>query len=233
MTKPVCAVVGVGPGNGAAFARRFSAEGYAVALLARGRALTDELASTLPDSRAYECDVSDGEAIATAFASIREDLGEVEVLLYNAGSGMWGSVEEIGADDLETAWRINALGSFVAAQQVIPAMKSAGRGAIVFVGATASLRGGAKFAAFASAKAAQRNLAQSMARHLWPEGIHVALLIIDGVIDLARTREMMPDKPDSFFLQPDAIAEAVFNVVRQDRSAWSFEFEVRPSAEKW
>ncbi len=233
MTKPVCAVVGVGPGNGAAFARRFSAEGCAVALLARGRALTDELASTLPDARAYACDVGDGAAIAQAFESIRSDLGEVEVLIYNAGSGMWGTVEEVGGDDLETAWRINALGSFLAAQQVIPAMKKAGRGAIMIVGATASLRGGAKFAAFASAKAAQRSLAQSMARHLWPAGIHVALLIIDGVIDLARTREMMPDKPDSFFLEPDAIADAVFDVARQQSSAWSFEFEVRPFTEKW
>ena len=233
MTKPVCAVVGVGPGNGAAFARRFSAEGYAVALLARSRALTDELASSLPDARAYACHVSDAAAIAGAFESVRNDLGEVEVLVYNAGSGIWGSVEEVGADDLETSWRINALGSFLAAQQVIPAMKKAGRGTIVFVGATASLRGGAKFAAFASAKAAQRSLAQSMARHLWPDGVHVALLIIDGAIDLPRTREMMPDKPDSFFLQPDAIAEAVVSVARQEPSAWSFEFEVRPFAEKW
>ncbi len=233
MTKRVCAVVGVGPGNGAAFARRFSAEGYAVALLARGTALTGELVSTLPNARGYACDVSDGAAIAGAFESIRGDLGEVDVLIYNAGSGMWGSVEEVGGDDLETAWRINTLGSFLAAQQVIPAMKKAGRGTIVFVGATASLRGGAKFAAFASAKAAQRSLAQSMARHLWPEGIHVALLIIDGAIDLPRTREMMPDRPESFFLKPDAIAESVFNVSRQEPSAWSFEFEVRPFAEKW
>ena len=233
MAKPVCAVVGVGPGNGAAFARRFSAEGYAVALLARTKALSDELAASLSDAAAYECDVSDGDAIAAAFDSIRNDLGEVEVLIYNAGSGTWGTVEEVGADDLETAWRMNTLGSFVAAQQVIPAMKKAGRGTIVFVGATASLRGGARFTAFASAKAAQRSLAQSMARHLWPEGIHVALLIIDGAIDLPRTREFMPDKPDSFFLQPDAIADSVFNVTRQDPSAWAFEFEVRPFAEKW
>ena len=233
MAKPVCAIVGVGPGNGASFARRFSAAGYAVALMARGEAFMGELASTLNDANAYRCDASDPETIAAAFDSIHQDLGEVDVLIYNAGAGMWGTVEEVGAGDFELAWRINALGSFVAAQQVIPAMKRAGRGAIVFVGATASIRGGAKFTAFASAKAAQRSLAQSMARHLWPEGIHVALLIIDGAIDLPRTREFMPDKPDSFFLKPDAIAETVFNVAHQDTSAWSFEFEVRPFAEKW
>lgn len=233
MSKPVCVVVGVGPGNGAAFARKFSREGYAVALLARNRVFIDELAGELADARAYVCDVTDATSIEQTFAAIRRDLGEVEVLIYNAGSGVWGTVEEITAEAFETAWRINALGALLAARQVIPAMQRAGHGAIVFVGATASLRGGAKFAAFASAKAAQRNLAQAMARQLWPQGIHVALLIIDGVVDLPRTRERLPDKPDSFFLNPDDIAETVHFVTRQPRSAWSFEVEARPFAEPW
>ncbi len=233
MTKPICAVVGVGPGNGAAFARRFASAGYAVALLARGSTFTRELAANLEDARAYECDVTDAAAIERAFQSIREDLGEVEVLIYNAGSGSWGTVEEVSDSDFEAAWRINAMGTLLASRQVIPAMKRAGRGSIVVVGATASLRGGAKFAAFASAKAAQRSLAQAMARHLWPSGIHVALLIIDGAVDLPRTREMMPDKPDSFFLKPDDIAETVFQVTKQNPSAWSFEFEARPFGERW
>lgn len=233
MTKPLCAVVGVGPGNGAAFARRFASAGYAVALLARGSTFTRELAANLEEARAYECDVTDAAAIERAFQSIREDLGEVEVLIYNAGSGTWGTVEEVSDSDFETAWRINAMGTLLASRQVIPAMKRAGRGSIVIVGATASLRGGAKFAAFASAKAAQRSLAQGMARHLWPSGIHVALLIIDGAVDLPRTREMMPDKPDSFFLKPDDIAETVFQVTKQNPSAWSFEFEARPFGERW
>ncbi len=233
MTKPICAVVGVGPGNGAAFARRFASAGYAVALLARGTTLIRELAAKLEDARAYECDVTDAAAIERAFQSIRNDLGEVDVLVYNAGSGSWGTVEEVSDSDFEAAWRINALGTLLASRQVIPAMKRAGRGSIVVVGATASLRGGAKFAAFASAKAAQRSLAQAMARHLWPSGIHVALLIIDGAVDLPRTREMMPDKPDSFFLKPDDIAETVFQITRQNPSAWSFEFEARPFGERW
>ncbi|MCH8882997.1 MAG: SDR family NAD(P)-dependent oxidoreductase [SAR324 cluster bacterium] len=233
MTKPICAVVGVGPGNGAAFARRFASAGYAVALLARGSTFTRELAANLEEARAYECDVTDAAAIERAFQSIREDLGEVEVLIYNAGSGTWGTVEEVSDSDFEAAWRINAMGTLLASRQVIPAMKRAGRGSIVIVGATASLRGGAKFAAFASAKAAQRSLAQAMARHLWPSGIHVALLIIDGAVDLPRTREMMPDKPDSFFLKPDDIAETVFQLTKQNPSAWSFEFEARPFGERW
>ena len=124
-------------------------------------------------------------------------------------------------------------GAFAASRLVIPAMKRRGRGAIIFIGATASMRGGARSAGFSSAKAAQRALAQSMARHLWPAGIHVALVVVDGVIDLPRTREQMPGKPDDFFLRPDAIAATVMSIVGQDRSAWSFEVEARPFGETW
>jgi len=231
--KPVCAVVGVGPGNGAAFARRFASEGYAVALLARTMELSAELASSLPDARAYPCDVTDAGSIARAFDAIRRDLGEIEVLVYNAGSGVWGSIEEATASDFESAWRVNALGGFLASKQVVPAMKRAGRGSIVFVGATASRKAGPKSAAFSSAKGAQRSLAESMARALWPAGIHVALIVVDGVVDLPRTRERMPDKPDSFFIEPDDVAEIGFRLAQQRPSAWSFEVEARPSGEKW
>jgi len=229
----VCAVVGVGPGNGAAFARRFASEGYAVALLARTMELSAELASSLPDARAYPCDVADAGSIARAFDAIRRDLGEIEVLVYNAGSGVWGSIEEATASDFESAWRVNALGGFLASKQVVPAMKRAGRGSIVFVGATASRKAGPKSAAFSSAKGAQRSLAESMARALWPAGIHVALIVVDGVVDLPRTRERMPDKPDSFFIEPDDVAEIGFRLAQQRPSAWSFEVEARPSGEKW
>ncbi len=112
-------------------------------------------------------------------------------------------------------------------------MKTAGSGNIVFIGATASRRGGAKSAAFAAGKAAQRSLAESMARHLWPAGIHVSLIIIDGVIDLERTRKRMSDKPDDFFLQAADIAETVWQTTQQNRSAWSFEVEARPYGEAW
>jgi NAD(P)-dependent dehydrogenase (short-subunit alcohol dehydrogenase family) len=231
--KPVCAVAGVGPGNGAAFARRFAAEGYAVALLARTTDLTDELASELPDARAYPCDVSDPASVARAFDGVRRDLGEVEVLVYNAGSGVWGTIEDATAADFESAWRVNALGGFLAAKQVIPAMKRAGRGSIVFVGATASRKAGARSASFSAAKGAQRSLAESMARALWPQGIHVCLIVVDGVVDLPRTRERMPGKPDSFFIEPDGVAEIGFRLTQQKASAWSFEVEARPFGETW
>jgi NAD(P)-dependent dehydrogenase (short-subunit alcohol dehydrogenase family) len=231
--KRVCVVAGVGPGNGAAFARRFASEGFAVALLARTTELSAKLASSLPEARAYACDVTDAGSIARAFDSVRRELGEVEVLVYNAGSGVWGSVEEATAADFEGAWRVNALGSFLASKQVIPAMKRAGRGSIVFVGATASRKGGARSASFSSAKGAQRSLAESMARALWPAGIHVALIVVDGVVDLPRTRERMPDKPASFFIQPDDVAEIGFRLTQQRPSAWSFEVEARPFGESW
>jgi NAD(P)-dependent dehydrogenase (short-subunit alcohol dehydrogenase family) len=233
MSKPVCAVVGVGPGNGEALACRFAAEGYAVALLARSTDLTEDLAAELGDARAYACDVTDPAAVERVFAEIEHDLGEVDALIYNAGSGVWGTVEEIDAEAFESAWRVNALGALVAAQQVIPAMKRRGRGDILFIGATASLRGVATTAAFAPAKAAQRSLAESLARHLWPAGIHVALVIIDGVVELERTRKHFPDKPDSFFVKPTDLVDTAFALTRQKRSAWSFEVQARPFGESW
>ncbi len=233
MDKPVCAVVGIGPGNGAALARRFAGEGYRMALLARSTGLSEELASELEDARAYACDVTDPQAVERTFARIADDLGEVETLVYNAGTGTWGTVEDIDPTAFEAAWRVNAFGALLVARQVIPAMKRAGRGNILFIGATASRRGRPMTAAFAPAKAAQRSLAESMARHLWPAGIHVALVIIDGVVEEQRTREHFPDKPKSFFVQPDDLAGTAFALTRQPRSAWSFEVEARPFAESW
>jgi NAD(P)-dependent dehydrogenase (short-subunit alcohol dehydrogenase family) len=171
--------------------------------------------------------------VASAFAAVRRDLGEVDTLIYNAGSGRWGTVEDTTAADFESAWRVNALGAFLASKEVIPAMKKAGGGNIVFIGATASRRGNVKTAAFAPAKAAQRSLAESMARYLWPAGVHVAVMILDGVVDLPRTRAMLKDKPAAFFLKPDDLADSVFQVTQQKRSAWSFEVEARPFGETW
>jgi len=233
MPKPVCAVVGIGPGNGAALSRRFAAGGYSVAMLSRETELSAKLAAELGDARAYACDAGDGVSVKAAFDGVRADLGEVDVLVFNAGSGSWGTIEDITPEAFETAWRVNALGLFLTSKQVIPAMKRKSAGAIVVIGATASRRGMPRTTAFAPAKAAQRSLCEAMARHLWPAGIHVALIIIDGVIDLARTRTAMPDKPDEFFLKPDDIAETAYWLTTQKRSAWSFEVEARPFGEKW
>ena len=231
--KRVAVVAGVGPGNGAALARRFAAGGYTVALLARDVATIVDLAADMEGAVAYGCDVSDPSAVTIVFEKINKDLGAVDVLLFNAGSGVFKSVEEITPADFEAAWRVNAYGSFLCSQAVIPAMKARGTGAILFTGATASRRGGKATAAFAPAKAAQRSLAESMARALWPLGIHVGLMIVDGVVDLPRTRAAMPAKKDDFFVDPEGLAETAWFLAHQDRRAWSFEVEVRPFGENW
>jgi NAD(P)-dependent dehydrogenase (short-subunit alcohol dehydrogenase family) len=231
--KKVAVVAGVGPGIGAALARRFAQAGYAVAMLARKRDTLDALEREINGTRGYSCDVGSADSVAHAFAAIRSDLGEVEVLLYNAGSGVFGDVESITPEQFETSWRVNAYGALLCAREVIPAMKAAAGGSIIFTGATASRRGVPRTAAFAPAKAAQRSLAESMARSLWPSGVHVSLIIVDGAVDLPRTRQAMPDKPDNYFIKPSAVAETAFQLTCQDRSAWSFEVEARPFAERW
>lgn len=232
-TRPVAVVAGAGPGNGLALAQRFAAAGYAVALLGRDAGKVEALAMQVPASRAYACDVGDAASVAAAFSSIRSDLGEIDALLFNAGSGVFADIEAITAEQFEAAWRVNALGAFLCSKEVIPSMIQRGQGSIVFIGATASRRGGIRTAAFAPAKAAQRSLAESMARKLWPKGIHVALVIVDGVVDLPDSRRQMPDRPVDAFVSPAALAEAVHGLTTQDRRGWSFEIEVRPFLEPW
>ncbi len=231
--KRVAVVAGVGPGNGAALARRFAEGGYSVALLARNASKIEDLARQLEGTKAYACDVSDPASVSSVFSTIAAELGTVDVLLFNAGSGVFKSIEEITPADFEASWRINAYGSLLCSQAVIPGMKARGSGTILFTGATASLRGNKRTAAFAPAKAAQRSLAESMARTLWPIGIHVGLLIVDGVVDLPRTRQSMPDKNDDFFVDPAGLAETAWFLAHQNRRAWSFEVEVRPFGENW
>lgn len=233
MTQPVTAIVGVGPGNGAAIARRFAKDGHRVALCARSLDYLETLAAELPDARAYRCDTADPESAASVFGRIRQDLGPVTTLVYNAGSAVFGDVDALDFESFRSAWQINTGGLFQAVKAVLPDLRSAGGGNIVVIGATASLKGSAGFAAFASAKAGQRGLAQSLARKLGPEGIHVSYVIVDGVIDIPRTRKLLPDRPDDFFLNADAIAENVRHLTRQDRSAWTFELDLRPFGEKW
>ena len=231
--KSVTVVAGVGPGNGAALARRFAEAGDELAILSRHQESLDSIRQELPGVHPFICDVTDESAVASAFERIRKELGEVDVLLFNAGSGVFADVESITPEQFEQAWRVNALGALLCSRQVIPAMRAKGAGAIIFIGATASRRGGVETAAFAPAKAAQRSLAESMARRLWPEGVHVALIVVDGVVDLPRTRENMPDKPDDFFVDPNGVAQIAHDLCTQSPQAWSFEVEARPSGEHW
>lgn len=229
----LCVITGVGAGNGASFSRRFTREGYRVVMLARNLAYLETLAKEIPGSVAMECDVRDPDAIRDVFARIHEEIGTVDTLIYNAGAGEWASIMDTSLEGMQSSWATNTLGLVACAQQVIPSMTENGEGNIMVIGATASLRGGAQSTAFASAKAAQRSVAQSMARDLGPKGIHVGYLIIDGIIDIERTRARFPDRADDFFMQPDAIADSVYALTQQDRSAWAFEIDLRPYGEKW
>ena len=155
MPRPVCAIVGIGPGNGAALARRFAAD-HRIALLSRSVDFSTALAGEIGDAKAYPCDASDVASIELAFDHVVRDLGDVDTLVYNAGSGSWGTVEDITPAQFETSWRVNALGLLAASQRVIPAMKAKGSGNIVVIGATASRRGAARTTAFAPANGPSR-----------------------------------------------------------------------------
>ncbi len=232
---PVAAVVGVGPGLGAALAHRFAAD-HAVAILARRadylRRLGDEIRAKHGQVLEAQTDVCDAQQIAAAFSTIESRLGPVEVLLYNAGSGTWGGVMEITPEQFETTWRTNAMGAFLCVKQVVDGMVKRGHGTIIFTGATAGMKAGPRSAAFGPAKFALRGLAQSMARDLGPRGIHCAWVNIDGVIDIPGRQRPTPLDADHM-LRPAAIAETYWHLAHQDRSAWTMELEVRPFTEKF
>lgn len=231
--SPVCAVVGVGPGNGAAFVRRFANEGYRVAMIARSHEFITKMQGEVPAARAYPCDIGQEAGVTRCFTEIERDMGPVDTLIYNAGKGVWGSAEDVAPDAFEAAWRTNAFGAYLAARTVLPSMRSRGKGNIILIGATASRRGGARAAAFASAKAAQRILAESLARSCGPAGIHVALIVVDGIVDEPFMRQRFKDKPDAFFVKPEDVADTGVMLTRQRQSAWSFEVEARPFGETW
>jgi NAD(P)-dependent dehydrogenase (short-subunit alcohol dehydrogenase family) len=229
----VCLVTGVGPGTGSALARRFAGGGYRVAMLARTRERLAALEKELPGARGFACDVGDPAAVAAAVAAVQRDLGHPSVLVHNAVGGTFGSFLDIDPADLERNFRVNTMALLHLARALVPAMVAAGRGAILVTGNTSALRGKAGFAGFAPTKAAQRILAQAMARDLGPKGIHVAYFVIDAVIDVPWTRQMFAAKPDDFFIKPAAIADEVWHVAHQDRSAWAFDVELRPFGESW
>jgi NAD(P)-dependent dehydrogenase (short-subunit alcohol dehydrogenase family) len=234
--KPAAVVVGVGPGTGAALARRFASE-YAVALIARNGDYLQDLGAEIRQGGAVAleapADIGDAAQTRAAFASIREKLGDPEVLLYNAGSGTWGTIAQITAEQYEASWRVNAFGAFLCAKEVAPAMIERGRGVMLFTGATAGVKAGPRSIAFGPAKFAMRGLAQSLARDLGPRGIHVAWINVDGAIDIPRVRERYPQISPDDMLKPEAIAETYWHLAHQDRSAWSMELELRPYKEKF
>ena len=237
MNGKVAAVLGIGPGLGAAVARRFAREGYSVALMARREE------SLAPVREEIECeggkalpvpaDATDPASVAPAFGRVRGELGDPEVFVYNAGAFQMGGILDLSPEEFDACFKANCAGAFYAAQQVLPAMVEAGRGTVLLTGATAALRGSARFSALAVGKFGLRALAQSMAREFGPQGIHVSHVVIDGQIDTPRVREMSPDREDHTMLSPDAIAETYWQLHSQDRSAWTLELDLRPSVESF
>jgi len=236
-TWPTAIIVGAGPGLGLALARRFSGEGFALALVARHADTLAQVGARLdhlgPRLKTYAADATDADAVATVCAAVERDLGEPSVLIYNAGSYRPGGIADITPEEFEAAWRTGCLGAFLFARALVPAMARAGRGTVLLTGATAAWRGSKNFATLAVPKFGLRALAQSMAREYGPQGVHVAHVVIDGQIDTPRLRERDPDRPAHTLLAPDAIAETYWQLHNQDPSAWTLEMDLRPAMERF
>ena len=227
-------VTGLGEGTGGAAARRFARGGYRVAMLARSEERLRRFEAELPGSRGYVCDVADLDRLAAAAARVKEELGPPRAVLHNAVGGGWVSFLDADPALLERNFRINTTALFHLCRAVIPDMIAAGEGVILVTGNTSAHRGKPHTPIFAPTKAAQRILCQSLARDLGPKGIHVAYITVDALIDTPWTRpRLAADKPDDFFVKPEAIADEMFHVAHQDRSAWSFDVELRPFGEVW
>jgi NAD(P)-dependent dehydrogenase (short-subunit alcohol dehydrogenase family) len=232
-TKPVCLVTGVGPGTGRAVAEVYAKNGYQVAMLARSAERLETYRAAMEGGHAFPCDVTDFDRLRAVVGEVETTLGIPDVVVHNAVGGAFGDVMTVDPEVLEYNFRVNALALLHLCQAAAPKMIERGSGAILCTGNTSAYRGKAGFAAFAPTKAAQRILAESMARHLGPLGIHVAYIAIDAVIDLPWTRKRMPDRPDDFFCRPADIAAEVYRISRQPSSAWSFESVIRPFGESW
>lgn len=225
MTRPVAVIAGAGPGLGSALASSFAANGYAVAAISRtGRAV--------PSADAFSADLCNPAEVNAVIETISQRLGSIEVYVHNVASLHLGPFLETSSDTFDAVWRDTLLTAVHGAQAVLPSMLSAGRGVLLFSGATASVRGGATSSAFAAAKSALRSLAQSLAREFHPRGIHVAHVLLDGLMLGTPSMERFGAAPESG-IDPSAAAESFVALVRQGRSAWSHEIDLRPHCERF
>jgi NAD(P)-dependent dehydrogenase (short-subunit alcohol dehydrogenase family) len=226
---PVAAIVGAGEGLGYALGKRFAAAGFEVALVARNAERIERLAEAIVETGgeavALPADARDERAVVRLFDTLENEHGPVEVTVFNAGAWYRSPIAELPADLFEEVWRAGCYAGFLVGREAARRMTPRGKGTILFTGATASVRGGANFAAFAAAKHGLRALAQSMARELGPKGVHVAHVVVDGRIEAG--------SEDDKGLAPDAIAETYYRLHTQSRSAWTFEADLRPWAEKF
>jgi NAD(P)-dependent dehydrogenase (short-subunit alcohol dehydrogenase family) len=234
-------VIGAGDATGGAIARRFAREGYVACLTRRHADKLGPLVKAIEQgggkARAFGSDARKEEEMIALIDTIERGVGAIEVAVYNIGANVRFPIRETTSRVFFKVWEMACFGGFLMGREVANRMVPRGRGTILFTGATASVRGGAGYAAFASGKHALRALAQSMARELGPEGIHVAHIVIDGAIDTAWIRENFPEraalKDEDGILSPEAIAENYWTLHCQPRSAWTHELDLRPWIERW
>jgi NAD(P)-dependent dehydrogenase (short-subunit alcohol dehydrogenase family) len=242
MTSPKTAlIIGAGDATGGAIARRFAREGFIACVTRRTADKLEPLVQSIKDSggqaHGFGSDARDEAAVTELVATIEREIAPIEVAVFNIGANVRFNVTDTTERVYRKVWEMGALAGFLVGREAARAMLPRGRGTILFTGATASLRGGAGFAAFAGAKHALRALAQSLARELGPQGIHVAHVVIDGAIDTPFIAENFPQryalKDKDGILNPDHIAEAYWQLHKQPRSAWTHEMDLRPWMETW
>jgi NAD(P)-dependent dehydrogenase (short-subunit alcohol dehydrogenase family) len=241
--KGVCLVVGVGDGLGSSIARAFAAEGHPVCMTRRARhlealeALAAEIRAGGGQAHAFGVDARLEDEVTSLFHTIERDVGPLEVVVFNIGANVRFPIRETTARVFTKVWEMACFAGFLAGREAARVMVPRGRGAILFTGATASVRGREGYSAFAAAKHGLRALAQSMARELGPQGVHVAHVVIDGAIDGVFIRGNRDDVDallaDDRILRPDDIAQAYVALARQPRSAWTHELDLRPWSETW
>lgn len=241
--KGVCLVVGAGDGLGSAVARAFAAEGLTICITRRARnldrleALADEIRAAGGEAHAFGCDAREEAEVVALFDRIEAEIGPLEVVVFNIGANVRFPIVETTARVFTKVWEMACFGGFLAGREAARVMAPRGRGTLIFTGATASVRGRDGFAAFAAAKAGLRALAQSLARELGPQGVHVAHVLIDGAVDGTFIRSIRGEVDDLLardsILKPADIATAYVQLHRQPRSAWTHEMDLRPWSETW
>ena len=227
-------IAGVGPGLGESLAHKFVDEGCRVGLLARsGDYLADLAADLGDDALAVPTDITDSGQVEASFEAVREAFGPVGILVNHASGGSWKGLREISREEFERAWRVSSYGALCCSQAAVDDMLDGDGGTIIFTGATSAVRGRDGALGFSAAKFSNRGMAESMARELGPEGIHVAHVVIDGQTLTPAAKRQQPDRDAEEFLDPDAVAETYWDLVEQDRSAWTLEVDLRPHVEEF
>ena len=231
MKPGIALIVGAGAGLSASLSRLFAAEGMRVALAARN---VDKLSTLAAETHAIAvaCDTAEPAQVNALFNEVRQNLGEPTVVVYNAGRRLRGAIETLDPAEVQRTWLVTCFGGFLVGQQAARGMLAAGAGTILFTGATASVKAFPQSAAFAMGKFGLRALAQSMARELAPKNIHVAHIVIDGGIASSDAKNA-EDQSSDRFLDPDSIAREYLHLIRQHRSAWTWELELRPFGESF